>query len=361
MKTNAKTNQLNSMQTDSRRAANYVAPASKAVISGDLGDFVARRLFDRLHQERFTGQLLLTHRDKRKKIIFWRGEVIKIHSNLMPELFGNLMVDRGWLNEVDLQKLLGMQKNFGVGSPQSKRLGELVEETHGIEKNEIEELYKVQKIHSLLQAVSWDEGAYEMNALDLQMSEEPVISYSEIAKSIDGLFDVTSNHLGPLFQHIRPWQPKSSGVDLSKTPLWSVLAGCRLAGVNGILSIRKQNKLFEIVIKFGIPLVLYEGTFGQPRQTIVVRQASDEHEKFFLDQIFKLFSFLSGSAHFRILADQSTSEDERDSFLHVREDTHIARSGHAEDIPFDLTSHFLAEKRGFLTRLKDRIIHYIRK
>lgn len=363
LKTDTWARKKGTMKADSRQSAmssRSKSPLNEA-ISGDLGSWAARRIFDHLHNERFTGQLILSHRDKRKKIVFARGEVVRIHSNLMPELFGHLMVDRGWLNEAELQKILNMQRDLFVVSQRQRRLGDLVQEAHGVSRTEIEDLYKTQKIHALLQAVSWEEGSYEISPMEAPMAESPLLSYREVARSIEGLFDVTSNNLGPLFQHIAPWQPKSTAVDLGETPLWSVLAGCRMAAVNGILSVRKQNKLYEIVIKYGIPLILYEGTFGQPRQTIVVRQASDEHERFFLDQIFRLFSFLTGSAHFRILAEKSGPRDERESYLQIREETNVTRSVNADEIPFDLSSHFLVQNPGFLTRLKDRLVRYIRK
>lgn len=367
MKATPQSSQNPTTQSHSRQSA-IESLTAEGRLKGVLSDWPSRKIFDFLHQDRFTGQLLLTHRDRRKKIIFWRGEIVRIHSNLMPELFGHLMVDRGLLNEADLQNLLSLQREAHHVSEPQKRLGELAEEIHGVKNIELNELYKVQKIHALLQAMSWEDGDYEICPMEFKSTEDPLLSYRDVARSIDGLFDLTSTHLGPLFQHIRPWQPKSSSVDLGETPLWSILAGCRMATVNGILSIRKQNRLFEIVIKFGIPLILYEGTFGQPRQTIVVRQASEEHERFFLDQIFKLFSFLSGTAHFRLLADKSNAREERESFLQIREaqgrdareDTHT-RSINSEEIPFDLSSHFLVEKRGFLTRLKDKVIRYIRR
>jgi hypothetical protein len=65
------------------------------------------------------------------------------------------------------------------------------------------------------------------------------------------------------------------------------------------LTIRKGTKLFEIVIKDGIPMIFYEGTFQRPRQTVVVRQTSEEHEAFFQEQVLKCFTLISGNASFR--------------------------------------------------------------
>jgi hypothetical protein len=113
---------------------------------------------------------------------------------------------------------------------------------------------------------------------------------------------------------------------------------------NGIVSVRRQNKLYEVVLKYGIPLTLYEGTFGQPRQTIVVRQASAEHEAFFREQLVRLLSFLTGTVYFRSLAAQIT-DDKKSSphlqFREIKEETGVTKSVSADEVPFELREDFL--------------------
>lgn len=329
-------------------------------LNGNLADRPARKLFKRLHRERFTGQLLLNHREKKKRIWFSAGEVVQIHSNLLPELFGQLMVARGWLNEGDLQRLLDEQSVSDHGVALKKRVGEFAQKNYGISAAEVNDLHRIQKLHAILQALTWDEGTYELQLGDVKTKEPPVLGYSEIVSSLEALLDTHSEHLGSLFRHLPPWHPKSAAVDLSEVPIWSLLAGCRMASINGVLSVRKQNKLYEIVIKFGVPLVFYEGTFGQPRQTILVRQASPEHERFFLDQIFKLFSFLKGSAHLRLLADPGASKEDSELQNPIREQTGVTRAVAASEIPFDLNSDFLIYQPGFLTRMKERLARKLR-
>ncbi|MBN8555010.1 MAG: DUF4388 domain-containing protein [Deltaproteobacteria bacterium] len=322
------------IQTTQAVAENY-EKNSRYPNTGHLNEIPARMIFEQLHKQSFTGHLSISHREKRKKIWFFKGEVIRIQSNLVPELLGHLMIEKGWLSEEDLQTCLKLQRDaLKRNETSNKRIGDFVQELYGIGMKEMDELFAHQKISSLIQAMTWEDGDFEFAELHIQNPKAPLIGYRDLVRSIHDLFDVSPSPLGPLFKIVKPWQPKSSAVDLNDTPLWAILAGCRMTGSNGILAIRKQNKLYEIVIKFGVPLTFYEGTFGQPRQTVVVRQASEEHEKFFIDQIFKLFSFLTGSAHFRLLSDSRMGSADRESFLQIREETNVTESISPEDIAF---------------------------
>lgn len=315
---------------------NRLAPEAK----GSLNDCPARFVIDHLYKKKFTGHLLFSFREKKKKLWFSKGEVFRVQSNLVPELFGHMMIERGWINEVDLKICLQMQKETAAieVAAGTKRLGDWVRELHGISEEEIQALHDQQVVSCLLQAMTWDEGSYEFIAMDLRNDQPTVIPYADLIKSLHCLLDLAHAPLGPLFDFIPPWEPKSLGVDLVEVPLCSILAGCRIHEANGILSIRKQNRLYEIVIKHGVPLTLYEGSFGQPRQTIVVRQASEEHERYFIDQVFRLFSFLTGTVHFRSFKDVKNSVYQRHAPIEVdaeEENVHVTRSVKPEDLSQD--------------------------
>lgn len=317
--------------------------------TGRLQDISARHLIDYLHRQSFTGTLQLQYREKRKKIWFFHGEVFRIQSNLVPELIGRMMTDRAWLNEADLRTCLKIQKELLERSGSNKRIGELVSEIHGVDEDEITALIEQQHISSFLQAMTWDQGSYEILQLDLKNAPDPLFKLRDIIYSLQSLFEVSPCRLGPLFEQIEVWSPDSHSVELSRMPLWSIIAGCRRLGLSGIISVRRQNKLYEIVLKYGIPLTLYEGTFGQPRQTIVVRQASEEHEKFFIEQLFKLFSFLTGTVHFRSLSDSRQASDEDNSYLQFRDETAVTKSVSSEELPFELEPDLL-KPAGFFER-----------
>jgi len=327
--------------------------------SGRLQDHSARKLIEQLHRQNFSGSLLLGFKEKRKKLWFSEGEIFRIQSNLVPELFGQMLVERGWMSESDLRSCLKLQKDLFEQKKIAKKLGDFAQELSGVDALELAEVYQFQSVNSLLQSMTWEEGTYEILPMGIQLDQAPTVLYRDLMNSIQSLFEFQDSAIPPLFQSVKPWQPKSQSVDLAKTPLWLILAGCQRTRAHGILTIRKQNKLFEIVIKNGIPLLLYEGTFRQPRQILIVRKASEEHENFFVGQIFKLFSFLTGSAHFRSLGARR-EEEERDSFMQILPDseesmekeTLITKTVKPEsETPFDLKSHFLA------IRTKTNLIH----
>lgn len=349
---------------------NYEKTAESSISqgAGRLSELPARFLLDHLNRIQFSGSVLLAVREKRKKLWFSQGEIFRIQTNLVPELFGHLMIEKGWINEADLKTILQLQKDFIKKANSTKRLGDWVKELYGVSEEEIQELHELQTVNTILNAMTWDEGTFEITPIEVHSETAISISFRDISSSIQSLFD-SQLPPGVLFKRLRPWTPKSQAVDLGSTPLWLILAGCQRTSAHGILTIRKQNKLFEIVIKNGVPLLLYEGTFGQPRQTLIVRKTSEEHEKFFVDQIFRLFSILTGAVHFRHLGEPS---QERDSFLQIlpenrsedsREEkgTGVTRSIQPdEDIPLDLKSQFLVRQTNLLKKTFSRIISLVK-
>lgn len=320
--------------------ARHYHPEVAVPARGVLSDLNARQIMDHLHGVAFTGTLTLSSREKRKKLWFSQGEVFRVQSNLVPELLGRMMVDREWLTEADLLTCLNIQRELIAEARSMKKIGELVQEIHGIDADELKILVEQQSVYSLLQSLTWTHGDYEIQSLELSGAQTPILPYAELATSVDSLLDVTSGDLGRLFELLEHWTIDSKPVELSRVPLWSILATCRKLNSNGVLSVRRQNKLYEIILKYGIPLTLYEGTFGQPRQTIVVRQASDEHEKFFKDQLFRILSFLTGTVYFRGLQTQ-VADDKASSYLQFRDETGITKSVNAEEVPFELKEEYL--------------------
>lgn len=325
---------------------------SRLTSSGSLQEIPARHLVDYLHKRRFSGTLLLRYREKKKKIWFHSGEVFRIQSNLVPELIGRMMIDRAWLNEADLRTCLKIQQELLQRGHSAKKIGELVAEIHGVDEDEIHCLIEQQNLSSFLQATTWDYGEYEIAALELKSKPEALFSVQDVFSSLHSLFEVNPSRPGAIFDQMEIWHPDTKPVELSRMPMWTILAGCRRLGLSGIISVRRQNKLYEIVIKFGIPLTLYEGTFGQPRQTIVVRQASEEHERFFIEQVFKLFSFLTGTVHYRSLSEAKLSDQDDHSHLQFRDETAVTRSVAADDISFELSQQLLIQSGKWMRLLQ---------
>lgn len=322
---------------------------ARLAMKGKLSILPARKLIEKLYQRRFTGVLHLRVRDKRKKMWFYQGEVFRIQSNLVPELFGSMLVDRNWINESDLKECLDLQK---TESGSHQLLGEIVQEIHSVDSDEMAVLVEQQSVCSLFQAFTWSDGTYEAFELELKQPEKFILPYQQVIHAFQSLFEIsaTSSSAFKAFHRLESWHPEAQQVELSRVPLWLILAHSRVLSLNGIISVRRQNKLYEIVLKYGVPLTLYEGTFGQPRQTIVVRQASDEHERFFIEQLFKLFSFLTGNVHFRSLSHQSSSVQYDAAPLQFREETAVTKSTFLEK-PLGLVSQMNTRFQAWRYRL----------
>jgi hypothetical protein len=348
---------MNQMPNDSVKkiSADYAKNADMGP-QGNLQEHPSRNIIDSLHHRRFSGRLLLSFRDKKKKLWFHRGEIFRIQSNLAPELFGQMMVEKGWINEVDLQKCLQIQSDLKPPVP----LGEIIKETNRVSEAEIEGLEIQQRVKGLLQAFTWDEGEYEFTSMDIHEAQIPQLAYQDVIRSIRVLLESTQTNIAGLSSIVPKWRPKNGNIQLTEYPVWSILAGCRLTSVSGILSIRKQNKLHEIVIKHGVPLTLYEGTFAQPRQTIVVRNASAAHEKFFIDQLFRLFSFLTGTANFKAYGTtqgelvKETSVQEMP--IEATQNTKVIRENVKGGVPMEMTGVFNPGGfRNFLKRIYQQL------
>ncbi len=300
---------------------------------GSLKQFPARFLMAHLHQKSFTGAVSLLIGEKRKKIWFYQGEIFKIQSNLVPELLGRMMLVRQWINEDELGQCLSIQRQLNRQNETTKPLGEIVAENLGIDIDEIESLIDQQFLNSFLQAFAWEAGEFQIAPFQIVDSPEIKIPYQQFVHSLSGLFDLNDRESSSMLHEFESWQPSDGQVELNRVPFWSVLAGCRRLGLSGLLCVRRSHKLFEIVLKHGIPLTFYEGTLSQPRQVICVRRASEDHERFFVDQLLQMFSFLSGSVYFKNLGDADSPSFDRPSIpLQFRDETAVTRSAATLDL-----------------------------
>lgn len=304
------TDSINRRSATESRSWRYARSQRPVPTQGKISDYSAGYIIDFLHEIGFSGSLQLRLNERKKKLWFHRGEIFRIQSNLVPELFGQLLVDKKWITETDLQTCLRLQRELFQVTKTQRPIGLYVEEICGIKEEERHQIAYFQRVLSLLQAMAWEGGDFEYAPHELRSQERLEPTYDQLLRSIESLLDLNPSPLGPLFKVITPWAPRATSVELSEAPLWTILAGCRISQVSGILSIRKQNKLFEIVLKGGIPMIFYEGSFGQPRQIVLIRNASEEHESAFLKNLFQLFSFLSGVVHFKPIPTPNAISDD---------------------------------------------------
>ena len=80
--------------------AGFYEKASTASLSGRLEKKSSRHVIHQLNRSKFTGYLLLQFQQRKKKVWFREGEIIRIQSNMVPELIGHMMVERNWLTRL---------------------------------------------------------------------------------------------------------------------------------------------------------------------------------------------------------------------------------------------------------------------
>ncbi|MGA0163183.1 MAG: DUF4388 domain-containing protein [Bdellovibrionota bacterium] len=319
---------------------------------GSLKQFPSRFLIATLHHQKFTGTLSFSVAEKRKKVWFHQGEIFRIQSNLVPELLGRMMIARQWITEEDLKSCLSLQAEMPQQSEEAKPIGLIISENFGIDEDEISSLLDQQRINSFLQAFSWEAGDYEISSLDFKNPPPAKIEFNQLIRSIDSLFELNQSAVYSFLNEFETWQPSEGMMDLGRIPFWTVLASCRRLALSGLLCIRRSNKLYEIVFKHGVPLTYYEGTIAQPRQVICVRRASDDHERFFIDQVFQMFSFLSGSIYFKNLG-ESEANGHGPINIQFRDETAVTRNVSS----FDLVQGQVALFKLFWSKLKLRFFY----
>jgi hypothetical protein len=268
-------------------------------LSGTLEDFSARVLLLELNRLKFDGVLILRMKEKTKKLWIAKGEVFRIQSNLKAELFGQMAVERQWIKQDELDNLLESQKRSADAAAPRPKLGALLQVKASLTNDQLLQLQRRQFVTSLFQAISWNRGTFEVKRMQVNEPAPAPMSLKDLMASLEAIFDQESEQSARLLKIFDIWPPATGLISLSDYPVWTILAGCQLRRTSGILTIRKGTKLFEIVIKDGIPMIFYEGTFQRPRQTVVVRQTSEEHEAFFQEQVLKCFTLISGNASFR--------------------------------------------------------------
>ena len=231
-----------------------------------------------LHREgsldHFSSRSLLTELSRQR----WSG---------MIELRSGERIKRLWM------------KHGRIGHLQSNMRSELIQESSSLTPDHLRNQERMHFVSSLIQSLTWTKGTFRLSPEKSSAIKESDFEDIDIFLALGQLLDIEERATLSTFSDLRLWADVSGPFSLAAIPIWNFLASVRIRGLSGVLILRKENKFFELVIKQGIPVIFYEGSFAKPRQHILVRQQGAEHEDFFIDQVFNLMSFTTGSAFFR--------------------------------------------------------------
>ncbi len=272
-------------------------------------------LADQLAQSKFSGYCTIRQGNLRRRIHFVLGEIVRIQSNLEADWIGQRMRARNWLANSDIETCLQVQRQNG------RRFGDLVTEVFAIDSKEIEAMQRECDLQLWIHLVMSSEGSYTLEQNPHAAVQPPLVQWSALKTGLRLLVEPTLHQNATAFEVLKPWMPTGEAVELSKIPMWQVLAGCRRMRHSGILRMRHEATLIELVLKNGLPMIFYQGTFAQPRQKICVRATDSETELHFQGQLWNLLLRCQGSALFQIALSSSAAGAEDESKHDIAEFT----------------------------------------
>ncbi len=137
----------------------------------DLLDWIDRRFV--------CGSLNLERGDKARTFHFDSGYVTGASSNDPTEYLGQMLINRGLIDERQLQEAFVVQADTGV------RLGKILLMVGAVEENQLRAVLEHKIRESIFDALSWSEGAFQFD----RASDEPMVSAFEVSVNLRSAID----------------------------------------------------------------------------------------------------------------------------------------------------------------------------
>lgn len=139
------------------RESSAPAPAAtKAIeLEGELRDLDFASLLHHLHGLRASGALILTHARKRKVVQVREGYPVAVKSNLIGECFGNLLVQRGAIDQQAFDESVARMR-AGEGLQ-----GQILVAMQVMSEEDVAKALLEQAEEKLLEVFEWKRGRYE--------------------------------------------------------------------------------------------------------------------------------------------------------------------------------------------------------
>lgn len=131
------------------------ARAKAIALEGELRDLDFASLLHHLHGLRATGALILTHARRRKVVQVREGYPVGVKSNLIGECFGNLLVQRGAIDQAAFEESVARMK-AGEGLQ-----GRILVAMQVMSEEEVARALLEQAEEKLLEVFEWKRGRYE--------------------------------------------------------------------------------------------------------------------------------------------------------------------------------------------------------
>lgn len=126
-------------------------------LEGTLNYLDITHLFQVVGGAQKSGVLEITWEDRRAKILFERGRLIKAESNRFRKGIGSLLVDAGYLSQDALERALATQRSEGSAA---RRLGAILCDDFGVQSQDIERQLRRQFELIVFDIFSWPGGRF---------------------------------------------------------------------------------------------------------------------------------------------------------------------------------------------------------
>lgn len=137
------------------RGARSRSESARRTISGTLDRIPFPAILHNLHGLRATGVLQLKHEKKRKWIEFRDGYPVSVHSNLVRETLGHLLVRTGRITKAMLEESRRQMKI------EDRRQGEILVAMEVLSEEDVGAALRDQADEKLFEVFSWDRGSFK--------------------------------------------------------------------------------------------------------------------------------------------------------------------------------------------------------
>lgn len=141
---------------------------------GRLEDLTLTDIFQVLSHSKRSGRLLLTRRKQQGLIVFHNGGIIYCQSNTARETLGSILVNRKIITESTLLAAVDRQQ-----IEEDKPLGQILVEMNAVSKENLEEVIREQVKDVLSELISWTNGVFQFEPLELPNSLRAAVSANE--------------------------------------------------------------------------------------------------------------------------------------------------------------------------------------
>jgi len=152
--------QVREERANSGVGASFLMNPKHIPLNGTLDQAPLALVLSKLYRVKASGELFLQQGDLRKDILFIRGSIKAVSSNITDEFLAESLTRTGKIGEDEKNAILELAKL------KNRRIGDVLIERGWIEPHELPAILREQGERRLLNTFEWEAGTYRFKALD---------------------------------------------------------------------------------------------------------------------------------------------------------------------------------------------------